>query len=290
MLTKIKNKWTVFPFLVLALFLYQLIFLDSVTGQGCPSCVSPAESSIQENNTFQIPFIGEVNVSEISLPALTIILGMLDGFNPCAMFVLCFLLVFLIGTKSRRKVFIIGGVFLFISGLVYFLFISAWFNFFMIFKFIPALKMIVGVLVVAAGLINIKDYFFFQKGISLTLPKKWKPKVMKKMKRLVNMSSFPAMIAGVVAVALVVNVVELMCTVGFPMIYTQILSTYNLPQTTYYLYIMFYCLMYMVDDFLLFCIAVITLKSMEMTKKHVRVMKLISGILMILLAIWFVMS
>jgi hypothetical protein len=272
------------------LFLYQLIFLDSVAGQGCPSCVSPAESSIQESNTVQIPFIGEVNVSEISLPALTIVLGMLDGFNPCAMFVLCFLLVFLIGTKSRKKVFIIGGVFLFISGLVYFLFISAWFNFFMIFKFIPALKMIVGVLVVAAGLINIKDFFFFQKGISLTLPKQWKPKVMKKMKMLVNMSSFSAMIAGVITVAFVVNVIELMCTVGFPMIYTKILSTYNLPQTTYYLYIMFYCLMYMVDDFLLFCIAVITLKSMEMTKKRVRVMKLISGILMILLAIWFVMS
>ena len=99
-----------------------------------------------------------------------------------------------------------------------------------------------------------------------------------------------AMIAGVVVVALIVNVVELMCTVGFPMIYTQILATHDLPKVTYYSYIMLYCLMYMIDDFLLFVAAVITLRCFEMNKKGVRIMKLISGILMVALAVWFLVG
>ena len=238
---------------------------------------------------FGINF-GSVDISRLSLPVLTIIIGLLDGFNPCAMFILCFLLVFLIGTKSRKKVFIIGGIFLFISGLVYFLFITAWFNFFTIFKYVPVLKLIVGAIVIVAGLINIKDYFYFQKGISLTLPKSWKPKIMEKMRSVAEQRTLAAMVVGVITVAFVVNVVELMCTIGFPMIYTQILSTYNLPQGTYYLYILLYCTMYMIDDFLLFSVAVVTLKSMEMTQRRVRLMKLISGILMVLLAVWFMMS
>jgi len=242
-----------------------------------------------EITIFGINF-GTIDISKVSLPALTIIIGLLDGFNPCAMFILCFLLVFLIGTKSRKKVFIIGGIFLFISGFVYFLFITAWFNFFVIFRYVPLLKLIVGALVIVAGLINIKDYFYFQKGISLTLPKSWKPKVVDKMKMIAEQQSLVAMILSVVTVAFVVNVVELMCTIGFPMIYTQILATYNLPQTAYYLYILIYCTMYMIDDFLLFTIAVTTLHCVEMTKKRVRIMKLISGVLMILLAIWFVLS
>jgi len=249
----------------------------------------PSEE-IEEYNFVTIPFIGQVKTSEMSLPVLTIVIGMLDGFNPCAIFILCFLLVFLIGTKSRKKVFIIGGVFIFISGLVYFLFISVWFNFFVIFKYVPILKWIVASIVIFAGLVNMKDYFYFQQGISFTLPKKWKSGVMNKMKKVAAMDKLPAMILGVIAVAFVVNIVELMCTIGFPMIYTQILSTYNFPATTYYLYILFYCIAYMIDDFLLFSIAVLTLDCIEMTKKRVRIMKLISGILMILLAIWFVLS
>ena len=74
------------------------------------------------------------------------------------------------------------------------------------------------------------------------------------------------------------------------MIYTQMLSTYELSKTTYYMYILLYCIMYMIDDFLLFCVAVSTLSCMEMTQKRVRVMKLISGILMVLLAVWFMLS
>ena len=242
--------------------------------------------TIRENVNF--PFIGKIYLDELSLPILTIVLGLLDGFNPCAMFVLSFLLVFLIATKSRRRVFLIGGIFLFISGLVYFLFISAWFNFFLFFKHVIILKLIVGVIVFLAGMINIKDFFFFQRGISLTLPKTWKPYLMDKMKKLSTASSLPVIVAGVITVAFIVNIVELMCTLGFPMIYTQILSTYQLSKLTYYMYLLFYCILYMVDDLIIFTLAVITLRTFGMTKDKVRIMKLISGVIMLILAVWFV--
>jgi len=243
-----------------------------------------------ESSILSLPFIGKLDTSEMSLLMITVLIGLLDGFNPCAMFVLCFLLVFLIGTGSRKKVLIIGGVFLMISAVIYFLFISTWFNFFAIFKYVPILKWIVAVMVVFAGLVNIKDYFYFQKGLSFTLPKQWKSRIMKQMKDVSEKDSLLAMVAGVVAVALVVNVVELMCTIGFPMIYTQILSTYKLTRMAYYSYISLYCLFYMMDDLVLFLIAVATLRCMEMTKKRVRQMKLVSGMLMIALAIWFLLS
>jgi len=267
---------------------------NSTTGVEIEDAINENFFGIDMSNgndlTFTLPFVGEIDVSSMSLPLITIIIGLLDGFNPCAMFVLCFLLVFLIGTKSRKKTFIIGGIFLTMSALVYFLFISAWFNFFLIFKYVPVLKAIVAVIVVFAGLVNIKDYFYFQKGLSFTLPKKWKSVITERMEKLSKKENILAMIAGVISVALVVNIVELMCTVGFPMIYTQLLSTYNLSKPVYYSYIALYCLFYMIDDMVVFAVAVITLNCMEMTKKRVRQMKLISGILMILLALWFLMS
>lgn len=254
-------------------------------------CADPSELEPSAPSEYiNLPLIGDVKISDVSLPVVTVVLGLMDGFNPCAMFILCFLLVFLIGTKSRKRVFLVGGIFLLVSGIVYFLFISAWFNFFVVFSYVPILKFIVAGLVVVAGIINIKDYFFFQKGLSLTLPKSWKPKVMERMKKLASIESIPALVLGVITIAFVVNVVELMCTIGFPMIYTQILSSQNLPQLTYYLYIMAYCILYMVDDLILFSIAVVTLNCVEMTQKRIRIMKLFSGAMMIALAIWFVLG
>jgi hypothetical protein len=110
------------------------------------------------------------------------------------------------------------------------------------------------------------------------------------MKSLSTASGLWIIIGGVITVALIVNVVELMCTLGFPLIYTQILSTYQLPKFTYYMYILFYCILYMIDDITLFAIAVIALRTIGMDQKRVRIMKLISGIIMLVLAVWFVMS
>lgn len=241
--------------------------------------------SEEEENVIKVPFVGKVNLSELSLPAITLVIGLLDGFNPCAMWMLSFLLVLLVNTRSRRQMFLIGGTFILVSGIVYFLFMSAWLNVFLILGYLTILRWIVGIFAMSAGMINIKDFFFFQRGPSLTIPKKWQPGLISRMKSVISASTLPATMIGVVLLAFTINMVELMCTVGFPAIYIRILTMHKLPLLTYYLYLAAYTILYMLDDSIVFTIAVITLTSTAMTKYKVRVLKLIGGILMIVLAI-----
>lgn len=267
--------------------------MDIVAGKAEPDEIGKKydiETGIseEEGSVIKVPLLGEVNLSELSLPAITLVIGLLDGFNPCAMWMLSFLLVLLVNTRSRQKMFLIGGTFILVSGIVYFLFMSAWLNIFLVLGYLTILRWIVGIFAMSAGMINIKDFFFFQRGPSLTIPKKWQSGLISRMKNVISASTLPATMIGVVLLAFTINMVELMCTVGFPAIYIRILTMHKLPLLTYYLYLAAYTILYMFDDSIVFTIAVITLTSTAMTKYKVRVLKLIGGILMIVLAIMLI--
>jgi len=74
---------------------------------------------------IDLPIFGNVNIYKFSLPVITIVLGFLDGFNPCAMWVLLFLVSLLFGMKNKKKLWLFGSVFLIASAIVYFLFMTA---------------------------------------------------------------------------------------------------------------------------------------------------------------------
>ena len=249
-------------------------------GENLTSCPSKEEESI-----ITLPLIGEIDTSTISLPAITIIIGLLDGFNPCAMWVLLFLLALLVYTKSRKRMFIIGGTFILVSGIVYYIFLAAWLNLFLFIGFIPYLRIIVGSAAVIMGLINIKDLFFFKKGISLSISESAKPKLFEKMRKVVHESALPIALISVTVLAFTVNSVELLCTAGFPAIYTKILTLSNLSNFSYYAYLLLYIIMYMIDDLLVFTIAVITLRSKKLTEKQGKWMKFIAGFMMLALGL-----
>jgi hypothetical protein len=216
--------------------------------------------------------------------------GLLDGFNPCAMWVLLFLLALLVYTKSRKKMFIVGGIFIITSGVVYYFFMAAWLNLFLFIGFITALRIIVGLIAMFMGSINIKDFFAFKKGISLSIPEKAKPGLFKKMRKLVHEAALPATLLGVITLAFTVNLIELLCTAGFPMIYTRILTLNSLPMIKYYSYLLLYILMYMLDDFIVFTIAVVTLSSKKLTKEHGKILKLIAGLMMFILGLLMILK
>jgi len=239
---------------------------------------------VSELREVELPFLGKINVVDSSILFLTIFIGLLDGFNPCAMWMLSFLLAFVIATRSRKKVFIIGGIFILVSGLVYFLFITAWLNLFISMSTVTFLRIIAGSFALFAGIINIKDFFAFQKGFSLTIPKKWQPGIKKRMK-LISKASGVGMIVGVIILAFTINLVELLCTIGFPVIYLNILAQHELPVLINYLYVGLYVLMYMFDDAVIFLVAVITLSHLDMDKKKVRYLKLFSGVMIVILAL-----
>ncbi len=241
------------------------------------------QTNTNKTNIVNIPLIGEIDISKIGLPLFTIILGGLDGFNPCAMWVLCFLLTLLLHAKSRKRMLLVGGIFVFTSAIVYFLFMAAWLNFFLLVGYVNILRMIIAIIAIIAGLINTKDFFFFKKGISLTIPESAKPKLFKRMRRLVYETFLPTMIVGTIILAFTANTFELLCTAGFPAIYTRVLTLKNLPTLTYYSYLALYNIVYVIPLAVIVLIFVFTMGAHKFTEKQGRWLKLIGGLLMLML-------
>lgn len=228
-----------------------------------------------------LPLLGSVETARLSLPVFTVVIASLDSFNPCAFFVLFFLLSLLIHAHSRRRMLLIGGLFVFFSGLVYFLFMAAWLNLFLLTGTIPAITVAAGVVALMVATVNIKDFFFFEQGVSLTIPEQQKPKLFAHMRRLMKADSLPSMLAGTTVLALAANSYELLCTAGFPMVFTRMLTLRQLPTATYYAYLAFYCGIYIVPLAVIVVIFTVTLGGRKLTEWQGRVLKLVSGVMML---------
>jgi len=239
-----------------------------------------------EEEMVELPLIGEIKTGEFSLPVLTFLLGIADGFNPCAFFILTFLLAALLGLAgARKKILLVGGIFIFFSALFYFLFMSVLLNVFKLSQEIVILTFIAGAVAVFAGVINIKDYFAFQKGISFTLPKRHKAKFMERVKNLSLAKSTLALIAATIVIAATVNIYELLCTFGFPMVYIRVLTLKELPSLQYYLYLIFYNLIYIIPLAAIVLIFAVTLGRKTFSQIWVRRLKLVSGFMILFLGL-----
>ena len=222
----------------------------------------------------------EINISSLSLPVLTIVLAGLDSFNPCAFFILIFLLNLLLYAKSRKRMLLIGSIFIFFSGLLYALFMFVLLNAVLLTKHTPIVTIFAGSLAFVLGAINIKDFFFFKKGASLSIPEDKKPGIYKQMRNLVKNPKTTAVIIGTVALAGTVNFYELLCTLGLPLVYTRNLASYSLSATEYYTYIFFYNVVYVVPLIIIVLIFVLTLGKRKLTEWHGQMMKLVTGIML----------
>jgi len=239
-----------------------------------------------KEGTINLPFIGKIETKKFSLPILTFLIAIADGFNPCAFFVLTFLLAALTGLAgARRKILLVGGIFIFFSALFYFLFMSVLLNVFQLGGKITILTIIAGVIAIFAGVVNIKDYFYFQKGISLTLPKSHKEKFIQRVKNLSLAKSTLALIITTILIACTVNIYELLCTFGFPMVYTRILTLRELPSLEYYLYLIFYNLIYVIPLAVIVLIFALTLGRKTFSQLWVRRLKLVSGFMILFLGL-----
>jgi cytochrome c biogenesis protein CcdA len=248
-----------------------------------PAEVAPA--SEPEERTLEVPIVGTVNLKDLGLPALTVLLGLLDGFNPCAMWVLVFLLSILVNLKSRSKMLAVAGTFVLVSGLVYFTFMAAWLHLHRWIGLYRAVQVALALLAIFVGLVNVKDFFWFHRGITLSIPEGAKPGIYERARRIVRAENAGAALAGVVALAVMVNFVELLCTAGLPAVYTNILAQHDLPLWQHYGYLLLYQVFYMLDDSLLLLIAVITLSRRRLQERQGRVLKLVSGMVMLLLGL-----
>jgi hypothetical protein len=214
----------------------------------------------------------------------------MDAFNPCAFFVLLFLLSMMVHSRSRRRMALIGGIFVFFSGAIYFLFMAAWLNLFIYLGELRLITLIAGAIAVMIALLNIKDYFWFRRGFSLSIADEEKPKLIDRIRQLLRLDSTATVIVATVILAVVANSYELLCTAGFPMVYTRILTLRSLPVESYYLYLLFYNLIYILP--LLTIVAVFTIKlgSRKLSEQEGMVLKLLSGIMMLMLGVLLIVS
>jgi hypothetical protein len=237
----------------------------------------------KEEETISVPLLGDKRVDDLSLPALTVVIAGCDAFNPCAFFILLSLLSLLIHAHSRWRMLLVGGIFVFFSGLFYFLFMAAWLNVFLLAGHLTAITITAGVLAMLVAAINIKDYFLLKRGVSLSIPDSAKPGLFARMRKLPEATRLAPMLAGTLALAFAANTYELLCTAGFPMVFTRALTLRELPTGTYYGYLVFYNLIYVVPLAMIVLGFTITLGSHKLQDYEGRVLKLLSGVMMLLL-------
>jgi len=258
----------------------------------------PTSLEVTSTRTFNLPFIGEVDFTNSSPFVLSMAVGALDGFNACAMIALAFLLTILVTNGTRKKVLIIGGTFILVSGAIYYIFISAWLNLFLFLGFLQIITWIIAVVIIIFAILMLKDYIYgvvckiceVKEDGKESVLTRWQRGLMARMGKLTNTEmSLWALLLGVVLVAAGVNMIELFCSLGFPLAYTKILTSYSLSTPAYYWYLLVYVVFYMIDDFIIFMIAVVTLRITGVSEKYLKIVKLISGIILLALGILLIL-
>jgi len=227
------------------------------------------------------PWLGTLSASRLGLPLFTLALGLLDGFNPCAMWVLLFLLSLLVRLHDRRRMAMIAGTFVLVSGAVYYAFMAAWLNVFLAVGLIDAVRWTLAGVALAIGAFNVKDFVAWGRGPSLSIPASARPGLVARMRQAMQAPGLPASLLAVASLAVVVNIVELLCTAGLPAIYTAVLAQQQVGTATHYAYLGLYILGYIADDALMVGVAVAALGSGKLTERAGRWLKLISGVVML---------
>ena len=229
---------------------------------------------------LRLPIFGEIDPARVSLPLLTVLIAGMDAFNPCAFFVLLFLLSLLVHQADRRRMALIGGVFVALSGLMYFAFMAAWLKLFVVLGSLPWVTVIAGLLAVLIGAVNVKDFVRLRHGLSLSISESGRATIFDRARRLLRAESLPAMLAATVVLAVSANFYELLCTAGFPMVFTRLLTLQGGGAAQHYLYLALYNVIYVLPLLAIVIAFVRTLGARKLSEREGRLLKLLSGTMM----------
>lgn len=253
--------------------------------------IGNTEDSIENNDDkteFTVPVLGKIDAKKVSLPIMAMVIGFVDGFNPCAMWVLIFLISMLLGMKDKKKMWILGLTFLISSGLVYLLFMLAWLNIAVSLSSIRWIQLIISAVALIGAFVNLRSYFKSvikkDEGCEVVDNKKRK-KLMERIKKYTSEKSLLLAMLGVMALAFSVNLIELACSAGLPLIFTQVLALNNLNALQYGIYIFIYLLFFLIDDIVVFVIAMKTFELTGISTKYTKYSHLIGGLIMLIIGL-----
>lgn len=251
-----------------------------------PTIPADPPGDLNQIHYLEVPYIGRVNLELQSITLSTALIAFVDGFNPCSLWVLSMLLALTLHTGSRRKVLVIGLVFLTVTAAIYALFIAGLFSALKIASFLGWIQIVVALVALFFALVNIKDYFWYKTGISFTIAEDKKSGIFKRMRAVLDAGqSFWGMVGATIVLAAGVSMVEFSCTAGFPLLWTNLLSIQNVGTGSFIALLLLYMIVYQLDEMIIFFSAVASLKVSRLEEKHGRLLKLIGGMLMLTLSV-----
>jgi hypothetical protein len=201
------------------------------------------------------------------------------------MWTLLFLISLLLGLKSRKRMWLIGIVFISASAFCYFLFMAAWLNLIIFLGLVVWVRLFIGGIALAGGSYSIKKGIKNKDGGCEIAGSEKRQTTFKRLREIVGKNNLWLALGGIILLAFAVNLVELVCSAGLPAVYTQVLALSDLATWQYYGYILLYILFFMLDDLIIFAIAMITLKLTGFSTKYSRYSNLIGGALMIIIGL-----
>ncbi len=250
--------------------------------------VLPSDLDTTSDYVFTLPLFGDVDVRDVSLFFVSLMLGLIDGFNPCAMWVLVFLISMLISMEDRKRVWLLGGTFLLTTAVFYFLVMFSWVQALSFIASKTVFQWIIGGIAILAGGYNVFRYIKAkikkEDGCDVT-DVKTKKSLVEKIKKVATNNSFWLALVGVIGIALLVNLIELACSTGLPVLFSQILALNGLSGLSTLFYILVYLFFFMLDDVLVFAISVWTFKVSPISNKFTKYSHLVGGILMTIIGI-----
>ena len=246
---------------------------------------SEADKKTDESTKIKLPLLGKINLKDFSLPTAATLIGLVDGFNPCAMWVLLFLISMLLGMKDRKRMWILGLAFLLSSALVYMAIMLSWFNIVVNVMASVIFRNIISVIAIVGAIINLRAFFKSNDSGCEVVDDKKRKKVISKIKDFTKEKSLFIALGGVIFLAISVNVIELACSAGLPLVFTQLLAINNVSSFESFIYTLIYIFFFLIDDIIIFLIAMSTTKVHAISTKYNKYSHLIGGILMLIIGI-----
>ncbi len=248
---------------------------------------SKEEEKTDQEQTIDVPIIGKVNLKNISIMSAAVLIGLVDGFNPCAMWVLLFLITTLISLKDKKRLLLLGSIFLLTSGLVYFIIMFSWLNIVVSVTTSIIFRFLIGIFAIGAGIYNLYNFNKERKKDDgcVVVNKKERKSILTRIKKFTKEKSLFLAILGIITLAISVNIVELLCSAGLPLVFSELLAINNITGLKAVLYDLIYVFFFMLDDFIIFLIAVKTMDVVGISTKYNKYSHLIGGIIMLLLGL-----
>lgn len=259
---------------------------DTYVDDGSESEFLKREAETDKDMTVKVPFYKKINLKKVSLTTAAVVIGLIDGFNPCAMWVLLFLISVLIGMKDKKRMWILGLAFLLTSALVYALIMLSWIQIVVKMTTVISIRRIIAIAALIGGFFQLRSFIKNKdtSGCEIVDDSKRKT-IFKKIRKFTSEKSFLLALIGVMGLAVSVNLVELACSAGLPLVFTELLALNDVSSMAKFWYVLLYIFFFLIDDLIVFIIAMFTMKITGITTKYNQYSHLLGGVIMLLIGV-----